>query len=185
MAEEEEDKAKEAEGAGSGGKKKLIIIIAIALVVLVGIGGGAMMFLGSEEPEEEGEVEIVYKTIELGTFTVNLSESTSFLRVTLLAEYNTNLILGGSHGEGGGHAYGGGAAAPPAEPTGWPGLLGTREPMIKDAIIHVLSSKRTQEVLSLEGKEILKEELIDALNDAIDIDDAPIVNIYFLEFIIQ
>jgi len=181
MADEEENK--EAVEAPSGGKKKLIIIIVVALVVLLGLGGGALLLMGGDK--EDGEAVIRYDTFELGTFTVNLSESTSFLRVALLIEYNVNLVMGGGSGRGGGHAYGGGAAAPPPVDTGWPGVMRNREPMIRDAIIHVLSSKRTQEVLSIEGKEILKEELIDAINDAIDIDDAPIVNIYFLEFLIQ
>lgn len=173
-----------------GGKKKLIIIIVVVLVLL---GGGAGAFLamsgGGEEGDAEAHVEPeeVLELLEMEPIIVNLSESTSFLKVTLVLEYDANLLHGGGDGHGGGHAYGGGAAGGggDAGPSGPPGVFGEREPMIKDAIIRVLSSKNVEQVLTVEGKEMLKEELIEAINEATELDDDIVVNIYFKDFIIQ
>ena len=57
--------------------------------------------------------------------------------------------------------------------------------MINDAIIRVLSSKTTEAVLSPDGKEQLKEELVEAINDASGLDEAAVANVYFTDFIIQ
>jgi flagellar protein FliL len=57
--------------------------------------------------------------------------------------------------------------------------------MIKGAIIAVLSSKKASELLTRTGKETLKDELIEAINEALGLDESPVVNIYFKEFIIQ
>ncbi len=64
-------------------------------------------------------------------------------------------------------------------------MMAGREPMIRDAIIRVLSSKTTDDLLNTEGKERLKEELIEAINEAIALDEGPAVGVYFTEFIIQ
>lgn len=196
MSAKEEEKEGAAEGeAKPKGKKKLFIIIAIVLL-LVG-GGAAFMLMGGnpekkegEEAEEPKEEEKHYETAKLDTFIVNLSENTTFLKTTILVEYDPALLhpKGEEHGSeggeasGGGHGSGGGGesaeAALPAE-------ILKRKPMIHDAIIRVLSSKRSVEVLSPEGKELLKQELLEAINEAIGLEEGPVVNIYFTEFIIQ
>jgi flagellar FliL protein len=66
-----------------------------------------------------------------------------------------------------------------------PEVLADREAIIRDAIIRVLSSKSKEQVLSTEGKEILKEELVEAINDASGLDEPPVVAVYFTEFIVQ
>ena len=196
MAEEKKDEKKEGEGDAAAkpkSKKKLFIIIGAIVGVLV-IGGVAAVFLmGGKEPQEgevveEKEKEKHYATVELDTFIVNLSENASFLKVRLLLEYDPEILAkadGGhsSGGEGGGH--GGGGAGGGEKEAGLPGALATREPMIRDAIIRTLSSKRAEEVLSPDGKENLKEELIEAINEAIGLDEGAIVNIYFTEFLVQ
>ena len=40
-------------------------------------------------------------------------------------------------------------------------------------------------ILTKEGYEKLKEELMEGINEAIGLDEEPIVNIYFTEFIVQ
>ncbi|MCB0338379.1 MAG: flagellar basal body-associated FliL family protein [Bdellovibrionales bacterium] len=188
---EEEEKAEETEQPKKS-KKKLIIIIVVVLLLVGGGAGFALMGGGSEEGdghELEVEQEAHYATVEIDSFIVNLNENASFLKVKLLLEYDVDVLekMGG-HGEGGGHGGGGhgGAGAGGGEAEGGlPGVLGEREPMIRDAIIRVLSSKTSEEVLSLEGKSILKEELIDAINEAAGADEALVVNIYFLDFIVQ
>ena len=63
--------------------------------------------------------------------------------------------------------------------------IAERLPMIKDAVIKVLSSKKAEEVLSADGKEHLKEELIEAINEAIGLEEGPVTGIYFEDFIVQ
>ena len=61
----------------------------------------------------------------------------------------------------------------------------TREPMLRDAVIKILSQKKSSEVLSIDGKEKLKEELIEAINESIALEEGPVQQVYFTEFIIQ
>lgn len=191
MADEENKTPEEGEAKP---KSKMMLFIIIGVVVLLASVGGSIMFLGGSgedeqaegEGHEEEELEVHYQIAELDTIIVNLSENSSFLKVKMLIEYDPNLAMGAMGGAGGGH--GGGAAGGGGEPAGrggMPGVMGEREPMIKDAIIRVLSSKTAAEVLSPEGKDDLKEELIEAINDATGLDEGPVVNIYFVEFIIQ
>lgn len=182
MAEEKEENTDEGE-AKPKSKKKLIIIV---LVVVLLLGAGVpILFLGGSKKEaaedgEEHEVEKHYATYEMNTFIVNLSENSSFLKVKMVLEYDPSLV----HGAGGGEAHGGGGAGGGGE-SGPPGVIGEKFPQINDAIITVLSSKRAENVLTVDGKEELKEELIEAINEATGLDEGPIVNIYFKEFIIQ
>ena len=185
MAEEAEKKEGEEGQAAEAPKSKKKLII-IAVVALLAIGGAAAAFLGGSKPEGEQSAEEVeekkeYKVAELETFIVNLSESTSFLKVKLLVEYDPSVL---HDEEGGGHG-GGGAGGGGEEKGGLPPALKARYPMIRDAIIRVISGKRATDVLTVPGKETLKQELIEAINEATGLDEPPVVNVYFTEFIIQ
>lgn len=167
-------------------KKKLIIIIAVVLVVVLGAVGFLLMGGKSEEhpaEEEHHEEEKHYAHAELATLIVNLSETSNFLKVRIMLEYDPEVLAkaagGAAHGgeEEGGHGGGGGPSLP--------GVLGHREPMIQDGIIKVLSSKRAADVLTVEGKEQIKEELIEAINEASGLEEPAVVAIYFREFIVQ
>lgn len=196
--EEEEEKKESAEGEAAAkpkSKKKLIIIIAVVvLLVAIGVplallGGKKEAPAGGAEGAEEAshEEEKHYATFDMDTIIVNLSENASFLKVTLIVEYDPEILAkySGGEEEGGGHAYGGAGAGDGGKKGGMPGALGNREPMIKDSIIRVLSSKRPEEVLTAEGKERLKEELIEAINETSGLEEGPVVNIYFKDFIVQ
>lgn len=193
MAEEKKEEEKtegEGEAAPKKSKKKLFIIIAV--VVLLAGAGAAFALLGGkpESTAEEGaavkeEEEVHYETVELDTFIVNLSENASFLKVKMLLEFDPNVVhKSDAGGEGGGGGHGGGGSGGEGS-GGLPGILGEKEPMIKDAIIKLLSSKRTEQVLSVEGKEELKQELVEAINEATGLDEPAVVAVYFTEFIVQ
>lgn len=190
MADDEEQTEGQAEEAPKKKGGKMMLIIIIAVVVLLGGGGGAAFFLmsgGDEAKDENEQVDITYKTIELRPFVVNLADNTSYLKVVLLLEYDPSLVgesRGGAFG-GGGAAIGGAGSRQDPISGQLPGALKEREPMIRDAVITLIASKTRQELLTVEGKETLKEELLEVINDAGGLDEAAIVGVYFLEFIIQ
>ena len=192
--EEKEGEAKEETPKGKS-KKKLLMIIIPVVVLLIG-GGAAFFLMGSkpapksgeeaEQPVEEAKTK-KYVTLKLDPFIVNLSENISFLKVTMIIEFDPEIFAkgekgGSAHGEAHG---GGGGGEEKKEGAGAPGRLTERQPMIRDAIIHVLSSKKVTDVITSEGKDKLKEELVETINEAIGLPENPVVNVYFLDFIIQ
>lgn len=190
--EREEKEQPQQEAPKPKGKKKLIIIIA-AVVVLAVVGGLVMMGGGKKAPKGEAEAHEEttkhFMTFDLEPMIANLSEIGTFIKVTLTVEYDPELLAAAtSHGQGGGGGYGGGGAGGGGEgggKGGMPAAFMQRESQIKDAIIRTISSKKAGDLLSRAGKEALKDELIEAINEALGLDEAPVVNIYFREFIIQ
>lgn len=193
MSSEETKEGGEETAAKPKSKKKLFIIVGV-VVLLLG-AGIPVLFLGGGESEKKDEhateAEEVkhYATVALDTFIVNLSANSAFLKVGLILEYDPAVFEAATtHGEGGGEGHGGGASGGgggEGEGAGMPHLMTERQPMIKDAILRILSSKKAEEVLTADGKERLKEELIEGINEAIGLDEEPIVNIYFTEFMVQ
>lgn len=188
--EEGEEKKKEGEGeAKPKGKGKLIIIIAV-IVLLLGGGGAAFFLMGSKEEPAEGEhAEEAHDeehkhlvTAELDSIIVNLSETSNFLKVTLLLEMDGGILEKAAGAAAGGGHEGGGEGESKG---GLPAPLGARTPMIRDAVIKVLSSKKAADVLTVEGKEQIKEELIESMNEATGLEEGPIVAVYFSDFIVQ
>lgn len=195
-AKEEAHAEGDAAAAPKKSKKKLFIGAGVALLVL---GAGVPMFLmGGAPPEEEAHVEEEepkheekhLETADLGTYVVNLSETTSFLKAKITVEFDPAIVEAQTpkkEGEeaakeegGGGHGGGekGGAAALPE-------FMAHKETQIKDSVIKVLSSKRSDEMLTPDGKERLKEEIVEGVNEAIGMADPAVTRVFFTEFIIQ
>ncbi len=170
MAEEK----KEGEEAPAGGKKKLVIILAVAVLVIGG-GVGAFLAMGSSDKHAEGEegleeggehggehgegaegIVLPPAVLPLETFIVNLQVKGSFLRTTIQLEF--------------------------AEPE-LPHTIENDVPKIKDAIIRVLSGKSSSELLTTEGKDKIRSEVRDSVNEILGGEE--ITQVYFTEFIIQ
>lgn len=176
------------------GSKKFLIIIVLAVVLLGGGGAGAYFFLfasktaeGSEETkksskkakaadEEEtddttdkksGSIknslpkdEDVKKIIELQPFIVNLADENEarYLRLTV------SLGVGGAEG---------GEEKPDQ-------LFITR---VRNAMLAVLSEKKSEEILTVEGKTKLRKELLKAAQAASE--EPHVEAIYITDFIVQ
>jgi flagellar FliL protein len=56
--------------------------------------------------------------------------------------------------------------------------------VIDDALVTTLSSKSSSDLLKTDGKDTLKNELMDKVNHALH-DEEKVVNVYFTSFIIQ
>ncbi|MFN4895040.1 MAG: flagellar basal body-associated protein FliL [Pseudomonadota bacterium] len=199
MSAKAEEGEKPTEEKPKKSKKKLIIFAVIGLVSLVGGAGVASFFMGSKPPAEEHAEEELHEpkdevkeiqTADLGQFIVNLSDMGTFLKVRIMIEYDSALLdkqLGIKGGEEGGQAHGGGASGGAKEPAGGgthPHLT-KKENQFRDVIIRILSSKKATELLTVEGKTRLKEELLDGLNEAVGLEEPAVVGILFTDFMIQ
>jgi len=172
------DKKEETGEAPKGGKKKLIIIAAVAVLVIGG-GVGAFLAMGKSDKGAEGEagleeggdgehggggehgeggenIILPPAVLPLETFIVNLQVKGSFLRTTIQLEF--------------------------AEPE-LPHTIENDVPKIKDAVIRVLSGKSSSELLTTEGKDKIRTEIRDSVNEILGGEE--VTQVYFTEFIIQ
>ncbi len=168
------EKKEEAAEAPPKSKKKLVIIVAVAVLVIGG-GVGAFLAMGSgaktdaesgdalEEGGEHGEagaegeqVVLPPAVLPLETFIVNLQVKGSFLRTTIQLEF--------------------------AEPE-LPHSVESDTPKIKDSIIRILSGKSSSELLTSEGKEKVRIEIREGVNEILGGEE--VTQVYFTEFIIQ
>ena len=69
------------------------------------------------------------------------------------------------------------------EMTSNPELLEDNKAKIRDALLMLLSSKTSQDLSTLEGKILLRKEIVDRLNQAIG--QAKVARVYFTDFVIQ
>jgi len=69
------------------------------------------------------------------------------------------------------------------EVTGNPELLEANQAKIRDALLMLLSTKTSQDLSTLEGKILLRKEIVDRLNQAIG--QAKVARVYFTDFVIQ
>jgi flagellar basal body-associated protein FliL len=198
MSADEHAAEKPAEAKPSMPKKKKLILIGVGVLSLIGGAGVPMLLMGGGEPEQPAEVveeEPVeepkrIEVADLGQFVVNLSESTSFLKVHLIMEYDAAVLdkqTAPKHeGEEGGEGHGGGASGgEKAEGGGIHPYLAKKESQLRDVVIRVLSAERAADLLTSDGKARLKDELVDGLNEAVGLEEPPVVGVLFTEFIIQ
>ncbi|MDQ1298444.1 MAG: flagellar protein FliL [Campylobacterota bacterium] len=183
---EHEDKEKAPEGEVPKKSKKMLLIIIGAVFVLILVIGGVIFALmsghdeeasgatkkeasahGEEEPAEDkpskgGSHEEVSTEVgimfPLELFTVNLLSESG--RRYLKVEMNLEL-------EGEELAL----------------ELETKKPVLRDVIIRILSGKSLEEVSTIKGKETLKEEIVNDLNQRVK--DGKIKNVYFTDFVVQ
>lgn len=169
----EEDKVK---------KKSSKLPIILVVIVVLAAGVGSFMFFKSKDEEPMIDESLFYKQALLDTYIVNLMSNKNFLKTTIYIEYNPFALerwVAEKSKAGGGH--GGGKA----DPFALPDALQAQKIVLTDAVIRVLSSKRAEELLTPEGKERLRDQLVSALNEALGAVEPIIVAVKFGEFIIQ
>ncbi len=167
MAEEEKEEKKKK-------SKKSILLIIIVLVVLIALAAGAFLFLkkGSSNSSKntqtiQSESVINDKNIHiknLNNIIVNLADPSGdrYLKISLALVMNGK-AKPSSGGESSGDTL--------------------EDAAIKNAIITVLSTKTSDNLLTLSGKEELRKQLIKAINKALGED--VVKDIYFTDFIVQ
>ena len=168
------------EGApeGGGSKKKLLIIIIAAVVVLAG-GGGAAFFMMSKKKEKKPEADEhaeeedahaapvndpkhppVFAALE--PFVVNLGGPTSerFLQIAISFEVKDGKMAD---------------------------MLKNFTPILRSRILMVLSSKDSDVLGTVEGKQELMDELLDMARETVKGPgkNKGIVDVHFTSFVIQ
>ena len=158
------------------GKAKLLIIAGVATVLLAGGGGAAFMMLKKAPADEEvadedsGDPEAkqakkkkkasggapVFVTLE--TFTVNLSDTDNerFAQIGVVLEVTEKKI---------------------------DDVLKANMPAVRNAILLLLSSKTSKQVLTLEGKEQLASQIATAVGQRIG--KGAVETVHFSQFIVQ
>lgn len=162
-------------------KGNMVLIIVIVLLVVLLIGGGVAAFLmlsgGHEEeatatapqtpssstekkktPKRSTDHLVVGPMYPMAQFVVNLlSESGNrFLKVAIDLELSDAKL----------------------QPE-----IDHKKSLIRDIIIRTFSSKTFEEISTIKGKDKLKDEVLDKINE--NLSDGYIKNIYFTDFVVQ
>ena len=143
-----------------------------------------------EEGSADAEEDVVERglILDLGDFVLNLSDvgSKRYLKANVAIELTKKATdpsaepaKGGGEGEHGGEGEG---AADPMKAI--EAEMGQFKPSIRDAVISTLSSKTSDEVLTIAGKEEAKEQIKEAVN-AIFAGEREVLRVSFGNFIIQ
>jgi flagellar FliL protein len=168
MAEPETQEVPQEQEAPKKGKMKMIIILGATLLLLGSVGFLARGYLsgskgaasGPEAPKEK-DTEKVKSTMNLDSFLVNLADqdATRFVKVSFRLGLDEAKL---------GEEY-----------AGDPNVLGAT----RDAIILLLTTKSSDDLLSIEGKEKLKKEIRDGVNKVLP--KGKVIEIYILDFVVQ
>lgn len=138
--------------------KKILLVTSVVLLLLAGVGA---FYLFSKKAKKDERVLLpsqVGVMMDLGAFTVNLADRDvdAYARVSITLELSNEKVKR---------------------------EVEKRLPIIKDAIIDVLSSKTSSFVKTPEGRESLRLELIKRINTILL--EGGVRNIYFTEFVVQ
>lgn len=170
VEEVEEVKAEESPPKKAKSKLLLILVIGVLLVALLGVGGfivyKQVMGGGGDDADKKTKTESAAKkeasklgvVTGLDPFIVNLSGEAGkrYIKVTMQLELSSKEGIE---------------------------EVQQRMPQIKDSVITVLSSKTTEDLLTVDGKFQLKEQILTRVN--ILLQTGVVKNVYFVEFVIQ
>ena len=150
-------------------RKKRWLILIILLVVLLAAGGGAYWYFFMRQPPDatetmaaeaaaKADAETTTEVVTLPTFLVNLADPLGrrYVKMTLDVELR--------------------------DPAAAEELQGNQA-KVRDAIILLLSSKSYADLATLENKIILKQEIVDRLNQALN--GSKVLRVYFTELVVQ
>ncbi len=168
MAKNKDTEAVE-EGAEVKKSKKGLLIIIVLVVLLLGGGGfGAYWFLLRTPPptaEELAEIEaakkpepVILPVFSLKPFVVNLADKKSrrYLKVTMKLELSNEELLE---------------------------EIDKRRAQLRDVVLTLLSSKTAVEVGTMEGKFLLRQDIIKRVN--VNLVTGKVTKVYWEEFVVQ
>ena len=157
------------EGAEVKKSKKGLLIIIVLVVLLLGGGGfGAYWFLLRTPPltaEQLAEIEaakkpepVILPVFALKPFVVNLADKKSrrYLKVTMKLELSNEELLE---------------------------EIDKRRAQLRDVVLTLLSSKTAVEVGTMEGKFLLRQDIIKRVN--VNLVTGKVTKVYWEEFVVQ
>jgi flagellar basal body-associated protein FliL len=153
----------------------LLFGAAIAAAIVMGIipvPFGPMAEARAAAEKAKPPVTVMYPTKER---VVNLTDKTSakYLKVALTLEFIDNKLKDPPKGD-----------AVKTQQDDFAKEMNGYSAIIDDALVGTLSSKTSTDLLKPDGKDSLKNELIDRVNHSLH-DSEKVVNVYFTSFIIQ
>lgn len=123
--------------------------------------------------------------IDTGTKVVNLADpgGRRFLRATVVVEVAPPPVASAEHAEDSAHSAEGGAAAESPAVVELRNAVNQKMPIINDALNSLLTSKTFEQIYTLEGKEMLRNEIKEELNRRLP--EFGVITVYFTEFVVQ
>ena len=127
--------------------------------------------------------------LDTGTKIVNLADpgGRTFIRTSIVLEFapNSTQYFGTSEGptSGGEGATTAAMTVKEAYTTTFKEELNTRLPVVNDIIITLLSTKKFDQIYTSEGKEALRQEIMQAINSRLH--EYKVIQVYFTEFVVQ
>lgn len=180
MADENGSEAK----SSGGGKGLIIVLIALVVILLLAVAGGAYFLysqgvLSPKDGQEQGQEQMVQK------------EEAGDSKETFKAEIN-DLVLNITNSKGREKLMKLSFALKSVEPT-IAALVEEYRAEIIDVVINQISARSSEELLTVGGKALLKEELMEEINSVIndvtsnneDIKANNIKKILFTTFVIK
>ena len=148
----------------------------------------------ASEDEVEGLGEEIERglIVDMGEFTMNLADASPrrYLKVNVALEVSKTeadraalkASKAEASGHGGGHGHGSAPAVDPLKSI--EEEMAQYKPAIRDAVITTLSSKTSNELATVPGKELAKEQIAEAV-DAIFNGEREVMRVSFGQFIMQ
>lgn len=180
----DKDKGADAKGEaaeeGKGGGKGGIVMIAAAALVSLGIGaGGAFFFAGSQVSQAPAAPVVSEEEAAAATEAEMQKQASDSYKERLFAleplvvnvtgdGYNRFLKL---------------RVELEASDVELKSEIEARLPQVRDALIVLLSSKQLSDVTDFEGKALLKEDILERVNDLLETGD--VKSVLFTEFVVQ
>jgi flagellar FliL protein len=174
-----EGKAEAVEDGKSGGKGGIAIIAAAALVSL-GLGAGGAFFFAGSQAAQQPAVPVVSEAQAAAVSEAEMQkQATDSYKERLYAleplvvnvtgdGYNRFLKL---------------RVELEASDVGLKQEIEARLPQVRDALIVLLSSKQLSDITDYEGKALLKEDILERVNDLLETGD--VKSVLFTEFVVQ
>ena len=161
----------------SGGNMVLILIVVLLVVLLVGGGLAAFFLLGSDDEAMSQPQQTTQATTTKRKTGKRSSDYLTIGPMYPMSQFVVNLLS-----EGGGK-YLKVSLDIELDKQELSAEMDMKKSLIRDIIIRALSSKTFEEISTMKGKDRLKDEIVNSINEVLA--DGQIKNIFFTDFVVQ
>lgn len=163
-------------------KNNMVLIIVVVLLVVLLIGGGvaAFLMLGGSHEEAASTNAPAQQDVKVEKKKSSSKKSTDHLAIGPMypmAQFVVNLLSES------GNRFLKVAVDLELSDVKLQPEMDHKKSLIRDIIIRTFSSKTFEEISTLKGKDKLKEEVLDKINE--NLSDGQVKNIYFTDFVVQ